>query len=64
MTALNDSSVVALADTLAAQLLPSGYEYLVIDGGWTTSKISFANGSSVMRQNLDAWGRPVPAPER
>lgn len=64
MTALNDSSVMTLADSLATQLLPSGYEYLVIDGGWTTSKLSYANGTSYMHQNLDACGRPIPAPER
>ena len=64
MTALNDSSVDALAEALAAQLLPSGYQFLVIDGGWTTSKVAYPNGSSTMRQNLDEWGRPIAAPER
>ena len=64
MTSLNDSSVHALADSLAKDLLPSGYDYFVIDGGWTTSKVTFENGSSMMKQNLDAYGRPIPAPER
>ena len=64
MTALNDSSVSALADAMAAQLLPSGYTYFVIDGGWTTSKLTLQNGSSYTKQNLDEHGRPIPAPER
>ena len=64
MTALNDTTVPALADALASQLLPSGFDYFVIDGGWTTSKVTFENGSSYMKQNLDEWGRPIPAPER
>jgi hypothetical protein len=64
MTALNDSSVASLADALAAQLLPSGYEYLVIDGGWTSSKLAHANGTTYLKENLDAYGRPVAAPER
>jgi alpha-galactosidase len=58
------SSVADLADHLAAQLLPSGYEFLVIDGGWTTSHVTLPNGSAYTKQNIDEWGRPIPAPER
>ena len=35
---LNETIVLQLADSLQTQLLPSGYKYLVIDGGWTAGK--------------------------
>jgi len=63
-TALNDTSVPVLASAMAQQLLPAGYDYFVIDGGWTTSEVTLGNGTTEKKQNLDQYGRPVAAPER
>jgi hypothetical protein len=57
---LNETVVLSLADAMADQLLSSGYEYLVIDGGWCESK--YPNGTRYT--HLDAYGRPIAAPER
>ena len=58
---INATSVPELARLLAASPLgASGYSYFVIDGGWSNSM----NSSGAWLQNLDGWGRPVPAPER
>ena len=50
---LNTSAATALAEAMAAQLLPSGYEYFALDAGWDRTDDT---------QHLDAWGRPVAAP--
>lgn len=57
---LNESTVRGLADAMANQLLEVGYEYLVLDGGWSKS----TNATGGVTEHLDAWGRPVAAPER
>jgi hypothetical protein len=57
---LNSTSLPALAATFAAgPLAAAGFTDFVVDGGWASSP----NGSAWV-QNLDAWGRPVAAPER
>lgn len=61
---LNDSSVAVLAQAQREQLLPAGYDYFVIDGGWTTSTERFSNGTTYTKQHLDDYGRPVAAPRR
>ena len=57
---LNESVILGLADAMAAQLKSSGYEHLVLDGGWTDSKL--ADGTRIV--HLDDFGRPIAAPER
>ncbi len=57
---VNESLVLALADAMAAQLLPHGYEFLVVDGGWTESR--HPNGTRF--EHIDSFGRPIAAPER
>lgn len=57
---LNETLVMQLADAMALQLSASGYEYLVIDGGWADSK--WPNGTRYT--HLDKYGRPIAAPER
>jgi hypothetical protein len=61
---VNDSSVNMLADAMKEQLLPHGFDYFVIDGGWTTTFTKFPNGTEHRKQNLDEYGRPIPASER
>ena len=36
----------------------------VIDGGWSISYTHLPNGTTLQKQNLDAYGRQVPAPDR
>ena len=57
---INASALVALGEQMAAQLLPLGYDTLVLDGGW--SETLLANGTRV--QHLDGLGRPVPSPAK
>ena len=57
---LNETLVLHIADAMAAQLLPFGYEYLVIDGGWTESKLP----TGTRFNHIDEYGRPIAAPER
>ena len=57
---LNSTSLPALAREAAASPLAGAlFENFVVDGGWS---ISMINGTAM--QNLDGYGRPVPAPER
>jgi hypothetical protein len=42
----------------------AGFEYLVIDGGWTSTRKHLPNGTIVQKQHLDEFGRPIAAPER
>jgi hypothetical protein len=61
---INDSSVNSLTDSMKDQLLPHGFDFFVIDGGWTTSFGKYINGTTYKKQNLDEYGRPIAAPER
>lgn len=63
---LNHSTVVALADALSAQLKPHGYEYLVLDGGWSAGKqcLTLPNGTKTTGQCLNEYGLPIPDPLR
>ena len=45
------TKVLELADTMAQQLLSCGYEYLVLDGGWSATTTILPNGTK--------WGHPV-----
>ena len=57
---LNSTSLPALAALFASgPLAAAGFVDFVVDGGWSNSP----NGSDWI-QNLDGYGRPVPAPER
>lgn len=59
--ALNATSLPALAALFAASpLAAAGFTDFVVDGGWSDTIL--ANGTAV--QNLDGFGRPVPAPDR
>lgn len=55
--ALNESVVLAVAASLAADYVPFGYDTLTIDGGWNSN---VTTGEPVM----DAYGRPAPDPKR
>ena len=58
---LNATSLPALAALFSSSpLAAAGFADFVVDGGWSNSLL--ANGTYV--QNLDGFGRPVPAPER
>ena len=56
--------VLQLADTMASQLLSSGYEYLVLDGGWSATTTILPNGTKYGHPVLDEYGRPLPDPNR
>lgn len=59
---LNDSSVMDLVYTLASSpLRDAGYSNLFGFSGWSQT---LNTSSGQWLQNLDAWGRPVPAPDR
>jgi hypothetical protein len=63
---LNHTDVVALADALASQLKPHGYEYLMLDGGWSAGQqcIVLPNGTRIAGECLNEHGLPVPDPLR
>jgi hypothetical protein len=62
---LNTSSLTDLVRALSSSPLSSaGFTTFFLDGGWSISTGVFPNGTAFTKQNLDAFGRPVPAPER
>ena len=62
---LNTSSLSVLLRALSSSpLSAANYSTFFLDGGWSVSTGVFPNGTFFTRQNLDAFGRPVPAPER
>jgi len=61
---LNETLVFELAKIQRDQLLPFGYDTFVIDGGWSTCAKKLPNGTSVVVQTLDEFGRQLPCPER
>ena len=63
-TLLNTTSVKTLANYLATTLLPSGYDTLCLDGGWSITHKSYTNGTTYEYQNMDGNGHSIAAPER
>ena len=63
---LNSTDVLALADSMASQLKPHGYEYLVLDGGWSSGAecMVLPNGTKTTGECLDEYGQPLPDPLR
>ena len=55
-TYLDENMTLGVAQGLSDQLLASGYDTLVIDGGWSQNSTSNASD-----QNFDDWGVPYPA---
>ena len=53
---MNDTTFRAAADFLAAELLPSGFDHIVVDGGWYDT----AGGP----ETFDAFGHPTPDPAK
>eukprot|EP01060_Flectonema_neradi_P033727 TRINITY_DN5738_c3_g2_i1.p1 TRINITY_DN5738_c3_g2~~TRINITY_DN5738_c3_g2_i1.p1 ORF type:complete len:471 (+),score=72.76 TRINITY_DN5738_c3_g2_i1:33-1445(+) len=45
------AALLAQADGVKKNLLPYGYNYMCVDGGW------YSNGSF---SDMDSWGRPIP----
>ena len=56
----NETVQLGQAQHQAAQLLPSGYDTFVLDGGWSQSPNQGAY-QNVSKQALDGYGRPVPS---
>ena len=52
---INESQVIENAQAIVKYLKPYGYEYVVIDGGWS-SDTNPNNGNST--QYIDEYGRP------
>jgi hypothetical protein len=61
---INETLALATATAVKAQLLGSGYEYFVLDGGWSESHKTLENGTKIKVQHLDEYGRAIPAPDR
>jgi alpha-galactosidase len=63
---LNHTDVLALADAMSSQLKPHGYEYLVLDGGWSAGAQcqTLPNGTKTAGECLDEYGQPFPDPLR
>lgn len=64
---VTEAEVLAVADVMAAKLLPAGYDTVVIDLGWYAPG-STAIGKHYQRANphqlIDQWGRFLPCPDR
>src|SRR5262249_50004127 len=60
---LNEESIKANANWLAANLKRFGWEYVVVDEGWYLANLK-ANDDSQVRFEMDEYGRYVPVPGR
>lgn len=68
-TMVNERQVRANADYMAKNLLPHGWEYVVIDIQWSDPDAGSLNRAGVQyipfsRFCLDEWSRQIPAPNR
>ncbi|KAL0925564.1 hypothetical protein M5K25_003914 [Dendrobium thyrsiflorum] len=52
------------AQVVSSRLLPSGYEYVVIDYLWYRKNVKGSSSDSYGYDNIDEWGRLVPDPDR
>jgi alpha-galactosidase len=63
-SSVTEDEVLANAEFLAATLLPSGWNTVVVDIQWYESDPGAHDYRDVSNPTLDNWGRPVPAPAR
>lgn len=61
---VTEDEVMANAEYLARHLLPHGWDTVVVDIQWYEADPGLEGYQHVSRPTLDAWGRPLPAPER
>eukprot|EP00249_Psilotum_nudum_P018944 c27030_g2_i1 orf=978-2936(+) len=61
---ISEGEFLANAALVAEQLLPYGYEYVVIDFLWYRQRLPGASVTSPGFDVLDEWGRPIPDPGR
>lgn len=62
-TTIDEPQFRAATDWFAQRLKPYGWEYVVIDEGWTLDS-SAGNASKIRVYTLDKYGRYIPAPSR
>jgi hypothetical protein len=63
-TTINESNFKANADWLAKHLLPSGWQYVVVDMEWFVTNPVPEGNSKTFQYNMDGYGRYVPPASR
>lgn len=63
-SSVTEEEVIANAEYLAEHLLPYGWDTVVVDIQWYELDPGSHDYQTVSTPVLDAWGRPIPAPER
>lgn len=61
---VTEAEVLANAHHIAEHLLPHGWDTVVVDIQWYEPDPGLADYRAVSQPVLDAWGRPLPAPDR
>lgn len=61
---VTEAEVLANAEYLAEHLLPHGWDTVVVDIQWYEPDPGLTTYRDVSAPVLDAWGRPLPAPNR
>lgn len=61
---VTEEEVLANAEVLASQLLPFGWDTVVVDIQWYEPEPGAHDYEHVSQPTLDEWGRPLPAPNR
>jgi hypothetical protein len=49
---INETLALSTASVMKTQLIGSGYEYFVLDGGWSSSDQHLPNGTKIRVQHL------------
>jgi alpha-galactosidase len=62
-TTIDEAQFKAVTEWFAQHLKPYGWQYVVIDEGWTIDKAS-GEDAKTPKFNLDDYGRYIPAPNR
>eukprot|EP01084_Bolivina_argentea_P067009 122132_1 len=57
LTCINETQVIQNALSVEKYLKPYGYEYVIIDGGWSQS-------NNNITRTIDEYGRPQPWPTK
>ncbi|PON99085.1 Glycoside hydrolase [Trema orientale] len=61
---ISEEEFLQSAEIISKQLLPHGYEYVVVDYLWYRRKLPGAYTDSLGFDVIDKWGRMIPDPDR